>query len=285
MKFGCWILGVIALSTSFSLTAVGQIIVGHRGASHDAPENTVAAMKLAFEQGADGVEADFYLTCDGKIICCHDKDTQRTAGVKHVISKTPFEVLRKLEVGSWKHEKYRGEKMPTLEEIIATVPAEKKLVIELKTGPEIVTPLAAALKKAPLKREQIIIIAFNAETIAECKRQLPDHKAHWLVGYEQEKESGEWKPDRATVEQTLKRIKADGLGSQANPEHVDEAFLDELCDAGLCEFHVWTVDNPKVAQFYQKLGAFGITTNRPAFIRERLAKLNAAERVPAAASK
>src|SRR5690349_11659162 len=126
MKRGFWILSVIALSTSFSSPVVGQIIVGHRGASHDAPENTVASMKLAFEQGADGVEADFYLTSDGKIICCHDKDTERTAGVKHVISETPFDEPRKLEVGSWKNEKYRGEKMPTLEEIIAVIPAGKK---------------------------------------------------------------------------------------------------------------------------------------------------------------
>ena len=55
-----------------SVGAHAQNIVAHRGASYDAPENTVAAMKLAFEQGADGVEADFYLTSDGYIICNHD---------------------------------------------------------------------------------------------------------------------------------------------------------------------------------------------------------------------
>src|SRR3954469_20934435 len=80
--------------------ARGQFIVGHRGASHDAPENTLAAFKLAWAQGADGIENDWYLTSDGKLICSHDADTERTAGVKHVIKDTPFDELRKLDVGS-----------------------------------------------------------------------------------------------------------------------------------------------------------------------------------------
>jgi glycerophosphoryl diester phosphodiesterase len=258
---------IAAFSGSFGY---GQIIVAHRGASYDAPENTLAAFELAWEQGADGVEADFYLSSDGKIICHHDKDTKRTSGVKHVVSKTPFDLLRSLEVGSWKHEKYRGERMPTLEEIIATIPEGKKFVIELKTGPAIVAPLVETLEKAPLEDEQIIIIAFNAETVAECKRRLPQIKTHWLVRYERDEETGEWLPSRKTVERTLQRIKVDGLGSQANVKHVDEEFLDDLCDAGMCEFHVWTVDDPSVARYYQKLGAFGITTNRPGWLRKKL---------------
>jgi glycerophosphoryl diester phosphodiesterase len=279
MRFCSGIASVIILTVLNGSNASGQIIVAHRGASHDAPENTLAAFKLAWEQGADGIEADFYLSSDGKIICNHDKDTERTAGVKHMVGETPFDVLRRLEVGSWKHERYRGERMPTLEEIIATVPKGKLMVIELKTGPEIVAPLVKVLESAPLEPKQIFIIAFDAETVAECKRRLPDIKAHWLVRYEQDRETGAWKPDRATVERTLKRIKADGLGSKAEPMHVDEDFLQELCDAGMCEFHVWTVDDPSVARYYQKLGAFGITTNRPGWLREQLQKA-AAETQP-----
>src|SRR5688572_12318842 len=199
MRFHAGAASLILLSAFNGSAADAQIIVAHRGASHDAPENTLAAFNLAWEQGADGIEADFYLTSDGKIICLHDKDTQRTAGVKHVVSETPFDVLRKLDVGAWKGDDFRGERMPTLEEIIATVPKGKKFVIELKPGPEIVTPLAAALKDAPLEREQILIIAFNADTVAECKRQLPDVKVHWLVRYEQDKKTGRWTPTRETV--------------------------------------------------------------------------------------
>jgi glycerophosphoryl diester phosphodiesterase len=263
----------VALSfyASFAISqASAQNIVAHRGASYDAPENTVAAMELAFEQGADGVEADFYLTSDGHIICCHDKDTERTAGVKHVIVETPLEVLRKLDVGSWKNEKYRGEKMPTFAEIAGTIPSDKKFIIELKVGPEIVAPLKEALAKTDLEDEQILIICFNEKTVAECKKVLPNLKCHWLTGYKQDEKSGEWKPSLGEVVATLERSNADGLGSQGEMKHVDAEFLEDLCDEGHCEFHVWTIDDPKVARYYQKLKPWGITTNRPGFIREQL---------------
>ena len=259
------------VSASFAATLVSaQNIVAHRGASFDAPENTVASMKLAFEQGADGVEADFYLTSDGHIICNHDKDTQRTAGVNHVIVETPLEVLRKLDVGAWKDEKYRGELMPTFAEIAETIPDGKKFIIELKVGPEIVAPLKEELAKTDLEDEQILIICFNEKTVAECKRLLPNLKCHWLTGYKQDEKTGEFKPSLADVVATLERSHADGLGTQGEMKHVDANFLEDLCDEGHCEFHVWTIDDPKVAKYYQKLQAWGITTNRPGFIREQL---------------
>ena len=169
-----WLVLTFSAPRLRSSPATAQNIVAHRGASYDAPENTVAAMKLAFEQGADGVEADFYLTSDGHIVCSHDKDTERTAGVKHVIVETPLEVLRKLDVGSWKNEKYRGERMPTFAEIAETIPSDKKFIIELKVGPEIVAPLKEALAKTDLEDDQILIICFNEKTVAECKKLLPE---------------------------------------------------------------------------------------------------------------
>jgi glycerophosphoryl diester phosphodiesterase len=253
-----------------AVCAHAQNIVAHRGASYDAPENTVAAMKLAFEQGADGVEADFYLSSDGYIVCNHDKDTERTAGVKHVVAETPLAVLRKLDVGAWKDEKYRGELMPTFAEIAETIPPGKKFIIELKTGPEIVAPLKEELAKTDLQDDQILIICFNEQTVAECKKALPNLKCHWLTGYKQNEKTGQWTPTLAEVVATLERSKADGLGSQGERKHFDAEFIEDLCDEGHCEFHVWTIDKPKLARYYQKLKPWGITTNRPAFIREQL---------------
>ena len=260
---------VVSASFAASL-ANAQNIVAHRGASYDAPENTVAAMELAFEQGADGVEADFYLSSDGEIVCIHDGDTKRTAGVKHVIVETPFAELRKLDVGAWKNEKYRGEKIPTFAEIAETIPDGKKFIIELKVGPEIVAPLKEELAKTDLEDEQILIICFNEKTVAECKKLLPNLKCHWLTGYKKDEKTGEFKPSLAEVVATLERSHADGLGTQGEMKHVDAEFLEDLCDEGHCEFHVWTIDDPKVARYYQKLKPWGITTNRPGFIREQL---------------
>ena len=107
-------------------------IVGHRGASHDAPENTLAAIRLAWEQGADAAEFDVYLSKDGKIVVIHDKDTKRVAGVDRPVVGQTLDELRRLDVGKWKAPKFAGEKLPTLNEMLATVPAGKRVFIEVK---------------------------------------------------------------------------------------------------------------------------------------------------------
>jgi len=250
-------------------SVLGQIIIGHRGASHDAPENTLAAFRLALEQNADGFEADFYLTADGQILCLHDADTKRVGGKKLLVKKAAFDALRALDVGSWKGPKWKGEKMPTMEEVFAAVPAGKKIFIELKSGPEVVGPMVKLIEASSLSPGQIVIISFHADAIAECKKQLPHIKAHWLSRFKKKEGDDFVPPTIDEVIATLRRSKADGLGAEAIPDYVDAAFLTKLRDSGY-EFHVWTVDDPEVARFYQKLGTLGITTNRPGYIREQL---------------
>lgn len=246
-----------------------QCIVAHRGASYDAPENTLAAFNLAWEQGADGIEADFYLSSDGQIVCIHDKDTKRTAGVKHLIAQTPCDMLCSLDVGSWKDPKFAQERIPRCSDVLATVPPGKLMVVELKTGPEIVAPMKHELQASSLEPEQILIISFNKETVAECKKQMPNIRCHWLTSYKQN-DAGQLKPNFCEVLETLRRTGADGLGTQAKPEHVDPRFLYCLRLSGYRDFHVWTVDDVETAQFYQRLGTWGITTNRPGWLREQL---------------
>jgi glycerophosphoryl diester phosphodiesterase len=246
-----------------------QVIVAHRGASYDAPENTLAAFNLAWEQGADGIEADFYLSSDGQVVCIHDKDTKRTAGVNHLIAKTTYDVLRALDVGSWKDAKYKGERMPVCREVLATVPPGKLMIVELKVGPEIVEPVKRDLEASSLRPEQILIISFNEETVAECKRLMPHIRCHWLTGYK-ENGTGQVKPDICTVLETLRRTGADGLGTKAEPKHVNDCFLYCLRLGGFNDFHAWTIDDVETARYYQRLGTWGITTNRPGWLREQL---------------
>ncbi|MBN1852902.1 MAG: glycerophosphodiester phosphodiesterase [Pirellulales bacterium] len=255
-----------------ALPAFAQSIIAHRGASYDAPENTLAAFHLAWKQGADGIEGDFYLSSDGRIVCIHDKDTERVAGTKLIVSKTPFAKLRALDVGAWKGEKWRGEKIPTLKEVIETIPEDKQFFIELKTGPEIVEPLAKELESSPLQTEQIVLISFNEKTIAACKKRLPHLKTLWVTGFKNEQEdgSGLWSPGIEEVIQTTRQSQADGLDAQSEMRHFDARFISQLEASGITEFGVWTVDDPKIARFYQKLGASAITTNRPNWIRQHL---------------
>ena len=247
-----------------------QVIVGHRGASFDAPENTVTAFQEAWRQDADGVEGDFYVTKDQHIVCIHDADTKRTGGRKLDVATSTLAELRKLEYGSWKDQKFRGEPIPTFAEVLAVIPRGKLFVIELKTGPEIVPLLKSELLRLKPDDKDLLIIAFNQDTVLAAKQQLPGIRAHWLTGYKQDKTTGRWSPDIKEVARALKATGADGLGTQGNRDVVTPEFVKSLRDQGMKEFHVWTVDEPADARYFQSLGAVGITTNKPAFIRTAL---------------
>src|SRR5512133_997501 len=77
------------------------LVLGHRGASADAPENTLAAFRLAMEQGADGVELDAWRCATGEVVVIHDEDTRRVAGVELRVPDAPLAALRALDVGAW----------------------------------------------------------------------------------------------------------------------------------------------------------------------------------------
>ncbi|MBL7221303.1 MAG: Gfo/Idh/MocA family oxidoreductase [Phycisphaerae bacterium] len=254
-------------------------IVAHRGASRDAPENTLAAFELAWRQGADAIEGDFYLTKDNRIVCIHDSTTKRTGGANLVVAKSTLAELRKLDVGKWRGAKWAGQRIPTLEEVLAIVPAGKRILIEIKCGPEIVGVLKKVLDSSRLTRQQTILISFNTKVIAEAKKQLPRYKAFWLTGLRKDKKTGNWASSRQKVLATLKEIGADGLDCQAVPAAIDRSFMSKLRSRGL-ELHVWTVDDVKTALYFQGIGAGSITTNRPAWLREQLAKRPSKEKMP-----
>lgn len=251
-------------------SASAQLITAHRGASHDAPENTLAAFRLAWEQGADAIEGDFRLTGDGLIVCVHDADTARVAGVNHVVAETPLAALRALDAGRWKAPAFAGEPLPTFAEVLATVPRGKRFFIELKTGPEIVPALVAELAGWPGDPADLTIIAFDADTVAACKRALPAIRAHWLTGFKQDEATGGWRPTAEEIAATATACGADGVGLQAERRVIDARFVARLAAGGAAEFHVWTVDDPGAARAFRDLGAIGITTNRPAVIRTAL---------------
>src|SRR5438445_6957075 len=107
-------------------------IIAHRGASYDAPENTLASVKLAWEQKADAVEIDVHLSKDGSIVVIHDANTSKVAGVRKRVSDQTLAELKGLDVGRWKGPKWASERIATLDEVLATVPERKRLFIEIK---------------------------------------------------------------------------------------------------------------------------------------------------------
>ncbi len=249
--------------------AVAQTIVAHRGASHDAPENTLAAFRLAWQQGADAIEGDFYLTADKQIVCIHDKTTERTAGTKLKVADSTLQQLRELEYGAWKSEQFRGEPIPTLDQVLATVPPGRQVFVEVKCGAEIVPLMKDVFARSSLAPTQIVVISFKEDVIDATKTQIPEVSAYWLTGYEQDEQSGMWSPELPEILDTLKRIRADGLDTKAEMNVLNEDFVQRLRREGHA-VHTWTVDDPQVAVDLQRLGVDSITTNRPQLIRQAL---------------
>ena len=265
---------LVPLACSEQSLAAGKsapLVVAHRGASHAAPEHTLAAFKLAWEEGADAIEGDFFLTKDQKIVCTHDRTTQRLnkEKLKLDVAKSTLGELRALDVGSWKNEKWKGERMPTLAEVMETVPDGKKIYIEVKCGAEIVPFLKTAIEASGLEPAQIVIISFQKAVILNAKISMPNLKACWLCSFKREKKTGEMKPTEAEVMKSLNAVSADGL-SCGDHSSLTAGFLRRVRAAGY-ETHCWTVDNPKRAKELVELGMHSITTNRPAVIREGLA--------------
>lgn len=263
-----------ALALSLCLTAMccespAQIVVAHRGASAYAPENTLAAFELAWEQGADAVEGDFHLSADGQIVCCHDQTTERTGGQKLVVAESTLDQLRTIDVGSWKDERYRGERIATLAEALATVPAGKVFYVEVKCGPAIVPTLGEAFEASGLSADQLRVIAFDKEVIRAVKKAMPQHQAYWLSSLKRDKQSGDWTPASDELIATAQEVHADGLDLKGVREVIDAGFVRRCQDAGL-SVHVWTVDDPEAAVAFARAGVASVTTNRPDTIRSAI---------------
>ena len=245
----------------------GPEIVAHRGASADCPENTIVAFQEAWRQGADAIEGDFRLTSDGQIVCLHDKTLKRTTGDTRSINEVTLAQVRKLDAGSWKGSGFKGEQVPTIEEVFKIIPPSKRVFVELKAGPEIVMPLLGAIDRSDLEPEQIVVIAFDADVIRTLKNKRPGIRAYWLSSLKR-KGSG-FEPSADALITTARAVQADGLGLKAVGEAVTRDFVAKAHQAGL-EVNVWTVDEPNAAQQFQAAGVSSITTNRPAFLRSSI---------------
>lgn len=249
----------IALIIFLSMTAMAQpLIVAHRGASFTAPENTVAAAKLAWKQDADAVELDIYLTKDNRVMVMHDGNTKRTTGQSYLIAETNSEVLRTLDAGSWKDaSNYKGEKIPFLEEMIATIPKGKKMVIEIKCGQEVFPALQKIVQKSK-KKNQLVFIAFNWETIVKAKQLFPKNACYWLSS------------SPAEVQAKMGEVIKSGInGINLSSKIVDQQTVTKANELGYNVWS-WTIDDPQEAKRLVNLGVKAITTNRPDLMRSSL---------------
>lgn len=162
-------------------------IVAHRGASIEAPENTLAAVELAWQLGSDAVEIDVQLTRDGRLAVIHDATLERTAGIDRRVRDVDTSELRAIDVGSWKGDTWRGETISELPEVLTTIPTGGRLFVELKGGadsvahPVLVSALQRDLAGLTSSPESIVLISFYPALLRSVKRSLPDFDAFLVV--------------------------------------------------------------------------------------------------------
>jgi glycerophosphoryl diester phosphodiesterase len=243
-------------------------IIGHRGASHDAPENTLASINLAWKQNADASETDVHLTKDGQIVVIHDFNTRRVGRRNKKVVEQTLAELKELDIGRWKGQQWAGERIPTLSEYLAAIPAGKRLFIEIKCGPEIVPRLADVIRAAHKRPEQTCLIGFSYEVMQAAKRELPELKCYWIVELRRNKETRRWTPALASLIKKAKDAGLDGIDFGDAPV-IDREFVDRVKQSGL-GVYTWTVDSVEEAKRLTEAGVDGITTNRPGFLKESL---------------
>lgn len=241
-------------------------LLAHRGESFIAPENTLAAINLAWEKGATAVEIDVHLTLDHKIVVSHDNNTARCGGIDLAIRDTDSAELRKLDVGKWKGEQFAGEKLPFLDEVLATIPIGGKILIEVKCGPEVLPLLRDALD-ASGKRTQVVVISFNIDVVADSKKVLPDVAAYWLRSPAKDPGTAAYLPYGDDLISTALAKGLDGL--DLHYAMVTKEYAAAIKSAGLALW-TWTVNDPVELKHQAEIGVDGLGTDRCAWMSEQM---------------
>jgi glycerophosphoryl diester phosphodiesterase len=228
----------------------------HRGASGHAPENTLAAFRLALEMGAAMCELDVQQTADDRLIVMHDDALHRTTSGKGDLWEMTLAELQRYDAGSWFAPRFAGEKLPALEQVIALARGKMKLNIEIKVhGHE---RDIAALVVATIRREKFtndcVLTSFDRRLVERIKKIAPDLKAGYIFG---------WKEFSAEVFEGP----VDLLSAHYSLINAD--FLEHARAAGK-SVHAWTVNYKWLMRRLIRLGVDGIITDYPERLREVL---------------
>lgn len=242
-------------------------ITAHRGASKLAPENSLSALRIAIEQGADYAEIDVHLTSDGVPILLHDEDFARVAGDGRRPGEMTLEEVKKLDVGTPFDPKFAGERIATLAEVIDLCQGKIDLNIELKPPKGGREPLARTVAKLIHEKHfesSCFVTSLDHQAVLVAKQANPDLWTGAIVS--------------ASVGDVT-RLGVDVLSVRAGM--VSDRLLEKAHAAGV-EVHAWTIDDPTEIGRMIDQGVDGIITNEPALaikVRDEREALPAWERI------
>lgn len=242
-------------------------IIAHRGESVEAPENTLSAINLAWASGADGVEIDVHLTRDKQIVVIHNSRTKLISGKRFRIKSSTLENLKSLDIGRTISKKYYSERIPTLNEVLLTVPPGKYIFIEIKCGVEIIPYLNQVLRHTHLSIDQIIIIGFGLNKMTEIKKNFPEYE----VFLNRRISLGKVFSRRSYWQNLIIKLKQSSLdGLNLSYTKSFNIKLVEMFKQNNLKIFIWTVNNPKKAIRLISLGVDGFMSDRAGWIRKEV---------------
>ena len=245
-------------------------VIAHRGSSGAAPENTLAAVRLAIRHDSDVVENDIQRTRDGELVTMHDTTLDRTTDVEQVFpARAPWNVgdftleeIKRLDAGSWFAPRFAGQEVPTLEEWVNAVGRKAGMLLEPKSPalyPGIERDLDKELRSLPafnraLRDDRVVMQSFDHVWLRQYKHLAPDVPVGLLYGTD---------PTEAEV------TAAATWAQQVNPAlgAIDEDTVERVHAHGL-ETHVWTVNAGQDMYTAMEWQVDGIITNYPQVLRD-----------------
>lgn len=220
-------------------------IIAHRGASGKAPENTLAAFKAALHIKVDAIECDVQKCRSGQLVVIHDRQLKRITGKRGKVRKTKLATLRKFDAG-------KGEKIPTLKEVLELIDARVGINIEIKsrrTAVSLAQMIRNSIRTGPWKTEDFFISSFYYRELRRFHELFPEIPIALLYNK---------KPKRLK-----KRIKVlRPFAASLNVKYIRTPWIRRVHDHGL-KVYVWTVDDTRIARQLQNEKVDGFFTNYP----------------------
>ena len=259
-----------------SASTSAPLIIGHRGSSAAAPENTLAAFAQALADGADGVEFDVRLARDGVPVCVHDATLERTALRPGRVDALTSSELRGLDAGTWfnrrfprlARESYARERIPTLAEVLELVgPRSKAVYVEMKCEdaaayPRLARAVVEVIRASGLN-DRAVVKSFEHAAVREARRLAPEIRAAALFDVK-------WsRPVIAAREVVARALACDAQEVSLHRSLLRPAVAEAARRHGL-ETIIWTADTPAWLARAVKLGLRAVITNRPAAMRAAL---------------
>lgn len=247
--------------------------ISHRGESKDAPENTLEAFELSNARDVEGMECDIHFTAEKILVCSHDFDTMRRAGVKRVIEETSLAELQSLDVSGGPDAfggKYAGAKIPLFTDSLKTLKPGRKYYVEVKANDESVLPaMRADIEKSGIPMDQIVLISFHADMVDLARKYMPEIPRLWLT-WVGKRQDGSISISYEDVFATLERIGATGL-DVGGDDMLTPEFLKEVKARGYY-LAVWTIDTEERCRYFIENGVDAITSNCAAAMKEACSK-------------